>query len=423
MTYKLQTVVGIKNPRTKFLDASKNTPFTPTEMRSMAHQYALDNQLNPDTVGINQFENDQLMPGFVNHYLSAAKENSMTATEQAKRKKQIEIEIGKGAKVGNINVKESILASLQEGINLQKLNGASAKDVCNAFIANYVTSLLLLKLQDIKGLMLINDHGHSKLTKFSATMSDLNFWGRAMFYSNDADVKSRMKSVDEAKILTKAASKVSTSRIQKIMHVPLTSPDVVDWNDAIGAILLLQHTFNIQSSYFGSIVRTLHKWDSVNVGAKQKAINDALMFMMQSDPSSMVIPHLRKLSNLIMTQKIGNVAQRIINFKKLNETDGGGAVSTSAIASSSNAIVTPNSANATNSQTGHPDTSQDIQNVLGGLYRLKKMAPNQITKKGRFTIRNGKLIVKRVKSFSPSRFKEPEFLKPIKDTKENQDVA
>lgn len=313
-----------------------------------------------------------------------------------------------------------ILANLEENINLGKLNGACHVTVRNAFFANYVTALLMLKLQDLKGLLLINDHGHSKLTKFSSTMSDLNFWGRAMFYSSDSDVKARM-GADEAKILTRAASRVSTSRVQKIMQVPMTAPDAVNWNEAIGALLLLQHTFNLKSSYFNSILRALYQWDSVNVGTKQKAINDSLMFMMQSDSSSKVIPHLRKLSNLIMTHKIGSVAQRIVGFTKLHEDDGGGeagadAGTSAANIGTNNAILNPSG--TYNSQSGWPDDSQNVQNALGGLYKLSKMAPKQITKRGRFTIRNGKMIKKRVKNFVLRRFKAPAFLKPTKQEEE-----
>jgi hypothetical protein len=412
--YTLQIVVGFgdKEKRPKMISVSKNTKFSEAEMKKHAHQYAVDHQLNPDTVGVNQLEDGKEMKGDHNHYASSAKVNSKKTGD----KKEIEIEIGKGAKVGTLNVKENFFANLEEGMNLEKLKGASARDVRNAFAANYVAALLFLKLQDLSGLKLINDHGHSNLTKFSSTMSDLNFWGRALFYSNDADVKSRMKE-DEAKVLSKAAAKVSAARVQKIMKVPLTAPDAVNWNEALGAILLLQYTFTLQSSYFNGIIRTLHKWESVSASAKQKAINDALMFMMQSDSSSCLIPHLRKLSNLVSIAPINAVAQRIVSFAKLNETDAGGAVSTGAVASGSNAIVTPNSAN---SQTGHPDTSQNLNNDLGGLYRLKKMATNQLTKKGRFTIRNGKLIKKKVKEFAPKKFTAPEFLHPTKKKEDSQ---
>ena len=338
-------------------------------------------------------------------------------------KEQVEIEVGKDAKVGNITInkesKTSFLGSLEESINLQKLTGANHITVRNAFFANYVAAMLLLKLQDLKGLMLINDHHHSMLTKFSPTMSDLNFWGRSMFYANDADVKNRMNK-DEAKILAGFSKYITTSRIQKIMKVPLTAPDSVDWNEAIAALKLAQNTFGLQSSYFNSIVRTLYNWDKANIGSKQKAINDTLMFLMQSDPSAKVIPHLRKLSNLVMTGKLISVAQRIVGFIKEDGEGGDGGATSTANVASSNAILSPGSAT---SQSGFDAGKPDMNNVLGGLYKLNKMAPKQITKKGRFTIRAGKLIKKKVKSFEPKKFKAPEFLRPTKKDKQTKEKS
>ena len=340
-------------------------------------------------------------------------------------KEQVEIEVGKGAKVGNITInKESkmFLSNLEESINLQKLDGATALTVKSAFFANYVTALVFLKIQDLKGLMLINDHAHTNLSKFTSGISDLNFWGRSLFHSNVAEIKNRMKP-DEAAVLAKSSARVSTSRIQKIMKVAVTSPDAIDWKETISGALLLQHVFSFNSSYFNSILRTLIKWDIASINAKQKVVNDALMFLLQSDQSSKLITNLRSLSNLVNYFTTKPSSKKVVGFMKLREDDvGGDATSTSAVAST-NAILNP-SGPSINSQSGHPDTSQDMQNVLGGLYRLRKMAPNQITKKGRFTIRNGKMVTKRVKSFSPKKFKAPDFLKPTKkESKEIENVV
>lgn len=312
--------------------------------------------------------------------------------------------------------REKFLSVLEENLNLQKLNGADYITVKNAFFANYVTALLLIKLQDLHGLKLINDPGHAALTKFSPKMSDLNFWGRAMFYSSEADVMHRLKP-DEVKSLIKAAGRISTSRIQQIMKVPLTPPERLDWAEVIGATLLLSKIFDLKSSYFSGIMRALYKWETLNVGGKQKAINDLLMFMLQSDPGSSLIPHLRRLSSLVMRdpKQLKHVAQKIISFIKLREDEGGGAISTGSVGTTNNAIIDPSG--SYNSQTGQPDTTQNVQNALGGLYRLEKLSPNQVTRKSHFTIRAGKLIKKRVKSFSSNRFKAPEFLK-FKKTEE-----
>jgi hypothetical protein len=280
--------------------------------------------------------------------------------------------------------------------------------VKNAFFANYLAALLMLKIQDLKGLMLINDRSHANLTKFSPSMSDLNFWGRALFYSNDADVKNRMRD-GEASILYKEAGMVSTPRIQKIMKVPLTAPDHVDWADTIAALLLLKHRFSIRSTYFDSIVRTLHNWESINIGSKQKAINDSFMYLMQSDPHSCLLPRLRVQSTATLANKLQSVAQRIVSFTRINEEGEGGGDSVGAISTgniASNSIVNP---------TDNDGNSQD----LGGLFKLIKRSPNQVEKKkkSKYTIRNGKIIVKKAKNFDPIKFKAPDFLRPKKEKK------
>jgi hypothetical protein len=324
-------------------------------------------------------------------------------SEMIKDKEQVEIEIGKGAKVGNITInKESLLSELSENVNLSKLVNKDHTAVVNAFFANYISSLVMLKLHDLKGLQIIHDHGHSMLTKFSSTMSDLNFWARSMFYSNDHEVKSRMKH-DEADILQKWAKRVTHDRIQKMMKVVMTNPEHINWTDVIGSTLMLHHIFDLKSSYFNNVVKTLINWDSTNINSKHKAINDALMFLIQSDPTSKIIPHLRKLENASMISR-KSIAQKIVKFGKINEDEGGTVASgdsgtSAANVGSTNAILT---------------ADQATQDAVNNMYKMNKMAPKQVSKKAGYTIKNGKMIKKRVKNFSPKKFEAPAFLKPSK---------
>lgn len=307
---------------------------------------------------------------------------------------------------------KEILAVIDESIHLNRLQGATEDKIKNGFFSNYLAALILLRLQDLKGLMLINDPSHSKLTKFSSNMSDINFWGRALFYPTEKEVKNRL-AFGHDKILAKEAGRILDSRIQKMMKVPLTSPDQVNWDDTVGALLLLKHRFELQSSYFNNITYALHKWDSLKDSEKKRAINQAFMYLMQSDSQSSLIGRLRTLSGTTMVTGIANIAQKIIGFKKLHEDgEGGGATATSTAAVATtdggNAIISGRSNGPAPGSS--PDPNQDIQNVLAGLYKLKKKAPVQVTKKGKFIFKDGKIIKKRVKAFKPRAFKAPDFL-------------
>lgn len=308
--------------------------------------------------------------------------------------------------------KLQIFSDIHESMFLNRLQGASYDDVKNGFFSNYLAALLLLKLQDLRGLMLINDPAHAKLTKFSDRMSDLNFWGRALFYPDDKDVKNRL-AAGSAAVLAKEAGRVMDSRVQKMMKVPLTSPERVDWNDTVGALLLLKHRFSLQSSYFNNIAYALHKWDSLREGEKKRAINQALMYLMQSDPQSRLLSRVRALSMNTMLTGILDVAQKIISFTKLKEDDGGGdATGTGNIGGSQGAtidnMIVRGGVKGDSSVDNH---TQDVQNMLGNLYTLKKKSPLQVTKKGKYIFKDGKIIKKKKKVFKVRKFKAPDYLR------------
>ena len=69
----------------------------------------------------------------------------------------------------------NILDNINQELPLKRLQGTSYERVKHAFFANYAAALLLMKAQNLPGLMEINDPEHAELTKFSDRMSDLNF--------------------------------------------------------------------------------------------------------------------------------------------------------------------------------------------------------------------------------------------------------
>jgi hypothetical protein len=307
----------------------------------------------------------------------------------------------------------SILDTINETMHLNRLQGATYEKVKNAFFANYLTALVLLRLQDLKGLMMINDPHHCKLTKFTEKMSDVNFWGRAMFYPNAQEVKSRLVAGHD-KVLSKEALKILDARIQKIMKVPLTAPDQIHWDDAIGSLLLLKHRFGLNSSYFTNITGAIHKWDSITDSAKKRAVNQAFMYLLQSDPHSAILQRIRVLSSSTMLAGVDKVAQKIIGFRKLAEDDGGVAAATSVGGIASTSGQTGQNAIVAGKGSATASTTQDMQSVLAGLYKLKKKAPNQVSKKSGVIFKDGKIIKRKVKTFVARKFKAPDYLKAVK---------
>jgi hypothetical protein len=302
-----------------------------------------------------------------------------------------------------------ILSSLNESINMMRINGKNCTEVFNAFFANYLASLILLRLQDLRGLMLINDKPNSKLTRFSSTMSEVNFWGRVIFYP-DSEVRSRMLN-QQAEILKAMTSPITTVRIQQIMRVPLTAPDQVDWGDVVSSLILLKRRLTYHSSYFDSITYAIYNWDTVSDVVKRKAINNCFLFLLQSDPNSKLTNWFRSRSSDLMLKDVMASSQKLIRFSRITEDEGGGDSG-----GSSNAIVNP-------TMTGEIASTTNSETDLGGLFKLVKLSSNQVTKKNKFSIRNGKILVKRKKNFNPKKFKAPDFLKAVKEPSKGKEES
>lgn len=310
----------------------------------------------------------------------------------------------------------TILQQLDENQMLNRLNGAGYDDVKNAFFSNYLASLVLLKLQDLKGLMLINDSGNAKLTRFSNNMSDLNFWAKVLFYPADPQIKNRLQH-GHAAVLEKESGRVMDSRIQMLMKVPTTAPNAINWNEVVASMLLLKHRYELNSSYFNKIILSIHNWDQLSDSARKKTISDCFMFLMQSDPKSALLARMRELNTgSMLSRTLGDLAMKVIGFKKMMEDGeggdaGGGATSTGNIGTDGgNAIVGANSGIAPISRP-EVGNQPELRLPKSQTKMFKTSTGIQTTRKGKFIFKGNKIIKKRTKKFEPIKFKAPEWMK------------
>lgn len=294
---------------------------------------------------------------------------------------------------------------LAEMMNLaSRLKGADSDRVKKAFFANYLSSLLMVRLHDLKGLQLVRDPAHSKLSRFENGMSDLNFWGRALFYPNDPLVKGAL-AFGHADILAKESGRILHSRIQKLMAVPLTEPSKVNWEETTASLAILRHRFELTSTHFGKVGSALQRWDTLNDSGKRKAVGDAFMYLMQADPKSNLLARMRELAGTTMLNDIKALAMKVVSFKRLGEcrrtlNEDGEVVSTSGFGTSgmpifgnTNNIIKPAAVDSTANQYGYQNRSK-IQ--VKGAEQSDALS---------------KLVKRRKKKFKAIRFKAPEGFK------------
>lgn len=283
----------------------------------------------------------------------------------------------------------TLLEELRSFALVRRLNGLDSTAVKNAFFANFLTGLLFVKLQDLKGLALVNDPSHAKLSSFSQSMSDTTFWGRALFYPSDPLVKRALQH-GHADLLNVESSRILDTRVHKLIATIMKAPNSIDWQEVVISLVILRHRFELNSSYFNKLVLALNKWDSLSSGARRVAISTAFSYLNQADPKSALLGRVRELAG---TSMLGAAKRMLVKLiAPLKEEDGGGEGTSTASIATGDAPVT----NAIISRFG-PD------NPLAGMLRVKGLAPVQIGDKKVVTPGHAK----RQRKFKLIKFKMP----------------
>lgn len=286
-----------------------------------------------------------------------------------------------------------------------RLKGVDSDHVKNAFFANYLAALLMVRLHDLKGLQLVRDPAHSKLTRFENGMSDLNFWGRALFYPHDPLVKSAL-AFGHADVLAKESGRILHSRIQKLMLVPMIEPSKVNWEETVASLAILRHRFELTSTYFGKVGSALQRWDTLSDAGKRKAVGDVFMYLMQADPKSNLLARMRELAGTTMLNDIKALAMKVVSFKRLGEcrrslNEDGEVVSASGFGTASMPVF------GNTNNIIKPATATD---PMANQYGYQNKSKTQV-KGAEQSDAKTKLLKRRKKLFKAIRFKAPEGFK------------
>lgn len=275
-----------------------------------------------------------------------------------------------------------LLHELADLTLVKRLRGLDAQQVKNAFFANFLSGVLLHKLQDLPGLALLNDHTNAKLAGFTGTMTDITFWGRALFNPTDPLVAHAMQPGQAAE-LEVASSKISTDRSQQLISTVMQAPDEIAWPELMVTLVLLKHRFELNSSYFDKLVAGLFGWDKLTTVGKQQLLNTAFMYLTQADANSRLLARLGELNNCSMLHQLGQ--QRVVSVCNLAEEGEAAGTSTANIASGDAPAIT----NSIISRFG-PD------NDMAGVMTPKDLAPWQAdgkaAKRSKLRKRNFKLV-------------------------------
>lgn len=217
----------------------------------------------------------------------------------------------------------NMLQQLNENVSLNSIKSMKSTAIANAYVANYIAALTIIRAGDEKGMKLLNDKAHTNLKKFSSSMSRPNFWGFIVFNSDIPNIK-KLISPDTADELAKNAGRIVGSRRQKLQNFTTLTANKINWTDAAYSIKLLKVRFELPYSKLDNIANGIYAWDSLDEMSKGDLLYNVFSFLMQCDNESDLLPRLRALTNnkyLTVNSIVSTMGQKLNKVFRMFEDE------------------------------------------------------------------------------------------------------
>ncbi len=198
---------------------------------------------------------------------------------------------------------ESIIeeGSKLQNVSLDQIKHMHGHDICSAYTATLLASMLLLRTQTKGAVPLIKDMKHSTLKhKPDATMSQLNFWGTMVFSPYIAAMKDSI-SPETTSELKKLSGRITKQRVEKI-HKTLSSGSFVqDWDLQEDNAKMIAMRLETRSQSINTAIAGIRHWDDIELSDKNTVIAKVFYYLQQHVHGSPLLGPLRQLASNTLT--------------------------------------------------------------------------------------------------------------------------
>lgn len=240
----------------------------------------------------------------------------------------------------------------------------------NIYIAVLLTSVVIYKAPDKRGLRYVRDKQHHRLTTWSADMSALNFWGYVVWHSERPKVAKLLKPTVAA-AMKKLASKVPKQWV-RFLHMELSFGEdlPIDWHAHQETIeWLIRHSKGPINDRLLSLVKTGFAYDTLSYDEKVKYLPKLYFFVQQYVPTTMLLHRLiaiqdKLLSSGAESEVVMAPKQRLLGEDGEIAVDagGGGDAPVSTATALSGATTSQNIATVQNRIGRHPNIVRRVRN-------------------------------------------------------------
>lgn len=179
---------------------------------------------------------------------------------------------------------------------------ADAQQLLQMYIATVLMAVVIYKAEDKQGAKLLRDKNNYRLMKYNDSMSALNFWGFAVWQSDNASV-AKMLQPGVAVGINKITKKVPPQWV-KNLHLDLSyAGDLnIDWADHFKTIkYLLQHSEGMAGiDRVMNMLGDVFNYENLSFDQKTKILPKVYFYGTQYVPTSPLLTRIRFIQNNLL---------------------------------------------------------------------------------------------------------------------------
>lgn len=210
--------------------------------------------------------------------------------------------------------------SLKEAVDLfekkydtdkTRYQGKDAYTLMNIYFATVFMSVLMYQANDARGIRLVKDRAHYKMSAWDRDMSPLNFWGYIIWKSSTPAVK-KLIGNKAAGLIFKVSRKPSPSQ-SRYLHMDLSfGKDVaIEWSDHRKTMRMLQHFDGMNTDRINIMADGLFNYENLTHDQKVKVLGRLFLYVTQFIPTSPLFVRTKAIHDELLLNANGENDQMV----------------------------------------------------------------------------------------------------------------
>lgn len=192
-----------------------------------------------------------------------------------------------------------------------------AYTLMNIYFATVLMAVIIYKANDAKGMRLLKDKTHYKMTRWDAQMSQLNFWGYPIWHAGSPAVK-KLIGPKASNQIFKVARRAAPSQ-PRYLHMDLSfGRDVpIEWADHFKTMHLLQQFEGMNVDRINTLLRGVFLYENLTHDQQVKVISKLYYYVQQFVPSSPLFVRLKAIQDELLLNANGENDEMVKENKLL----------------------------------------------------------------------------------------------------------